>query len=216
MAQNKDWQLRGFPLMKDIIPEGVSGEYAVEHYSIPEDEARLAVTVATYNRDYLGREIFAGDFCKLTHKDEILMSDSGGERYSNTEIVHNAYGNVLIAGLGLGMVLCAILPKPAVRSVTVVEISPDVCRLVLPHLAKYLGKHFAKLSVVQDDIYNYVPNRKFNIIYFDIWGNYSGDDYEKTKILHRRYSKYLDRTNGHWMDSWMRWHMKELHFNDRY
>lgn len=211
-----DWQLRGFPLMKDIIPEGQSGEYAIEHYNIPEDKAHLAVTMATYSRDYLGRKIFAGDFCKLTHGDSIIMSDSGGERYSNTEIVRVAQGNILFAGLGIGMVLCAVLPKPEVKSVTVVELSLDVCHLVLPHLAKYLGNHITKLRVAQDDIFSYIPDRKYNVIYFDIWSDYSGDTYEETKVLHRRYSKYLDRTNGYYMNSWMRWHMKESHFNDRF
>jgi len=209
---NNDWQLRGFPLMKNIIPEGKSGEYAIEHYDIPEDKARLAITMATYNRDYLGREIFAGEFCKLKHNDSLIMSDSGGERYSNTEIVREAHGNMLIAGLGLGMILCSILPKPEVESVTVVEISYDVCHLILPHLSKYLGKHIEKLRVDEDDIYNYTPDRKYDMIYFDIWGDYSGDTYEDTKVLHRKFNKYLDRSNHPYMNSWMRWHMKDLHF----
>ena len=213
---SKDWQLRGFPLMKNIIPEGQSGEYAIEHYNIPEDKANFAVMKATYNRDYLGREIFAGDFCKLTYGNTIVMSDSGGERYSNTEIVRVAQGDVLIAGLGLGMILCAILPKPEVKSVTVIELSNDVCTLVLPHLTKYLGNDVTKLQVHAGDIFSYTPTRKYSVIYFDIWNNYSGDTYEETKVLHRRYSKHLDRTNGHYMGSWMRWHMKELHFGDRY
>lgn len=206
------WQLRGFPLMKDIIPEGKSGEYAIEYYTISEDAAHLAVTMATFSRDYLGRHIFAGDFCKLTHSGKVIMSDTGGERYSNTEIVKVAQGNVLIAGLGLGMVLCAILPKTEVKTVTAVEISYDVCTLVLPHIAKHLGDSIIKLRVIVDDIFSYTPDGKYNTIYFDIWGDYSGDTYEETKLLHRRYSKYLDRTNGYYMDSWMRWHMKDLHF----
>ena len=202
--------------MKDIIPEGVSGEYAVEHYNIPEDKARLAVTMATYSRDYLGRQIFAGNFCRLKYNGSVIMSDTGGERYSNTEIVRVAHGDVLIAGLGLGMILCNILPKPEVKSVTVVEISNDVCHLVLPHLSKHIGEPMTKLCVEKDDIFSHTPSQKYNVIYFDIWGDYSGDTYEETKILHRQYSKYLDRKNGHHMDSWMRWHMKELHFQNRY
>ena len=177
-----DWRLRGFPLMKDIIPEGQAGEYAIEHYTIPEDKANLAVMRATYSRDYLGREIFAGEFCKLTHKGNIIMSDTGGERYSNTKIIGEAQRDVLIAGLGIGMVLCAILPKPEVKSVTVVELSNDVCHLVLPHLAKYLGEHLTKLRVDSDDIFSYTPDHKYDVIYFDIWGDYSGDTYEKTCV----------------------------------
>ena len=209
---NNDWQLRGFPLMKDIIPVGKSGDYAIEHFTISESEAHSAMVRVTYNRDYLGRELFSGDFCKLTHGKTIVMTDTGGERYSNTEIVNKAHGNVLIAGLGLGMILTKILPKPEVKSVTVVEISNDICHLVLPHLAKYMGDFITKLRVDHDDIFRYTPTEKYETVYFDIWNDYSGDTYEQTKILHRRFSKYLNRNNGHYINSWMRWHMKDLHF----
>lgn len=206
----------GFPIMKDIIPEGSSGNCQIEYFSVSEKDADFQSRMSIYSRDYLGRHIDSGDFIRLMVNKDIMFSDCGGERYSNYEIVHNAHGKVLIAGLGLGMVLTTIVPKPEVERVVVVEISQDVINLVEPHIRNYLGKLSQKLEIVKSDIYEYVPTGKFNTIFFDIWGNYSGDTYEDTKKLHRRFSKYLDKTDSPFMDSWMRWHMKELHFQNNW
>jgi len=145
-----------------------------------------------------------------------MFSDCGGERQSNREITREAHGKVLIAGLGLGMILTTIVPKPEVEKVVVVELSQDVIDLVEPHIRNYLGEFSSKLEIVHSDIFDYIPTEKFNTIFFDIWGNYSGDTYEDTKKIHRKFSKHLDRTDSPYMDSWMRWYMKELHFQNRW
>ena len=203
-----------FPVMQDILPEDKTGDASLEHFTISEDEARFAVMKAMYGRDYLGRDIYAGDFVRLHVNGQLAMSDSGGERASSREVVREAHSKVLIAGLGLGMILTAIVPKPEVKKVVVVEISQDVINLVEPHIRNYLGKFSSKLEIVCSDIYNYIPIEKFNTIFFDIWGNYSGDTYEDTKKLHHQFQRHLDRTDSPYMDSWMRWHMKKLHFCD--
>jgi len=206
----------GFPIMQDILPEGKTDNASVEYFTISESEARMAVMKATYGRDYLGRDIYAGDFVRLLINNQLMFTDTGGERASNSNIVYEAHGKVLIAGLGLGMVLTAIVPKPEVEKVVAVEISPDVINLVEKHIRDYLGEFSPKLEIVCSDIYNYAPAEKFNTIFFDIWGNYSGDTYEDTKKLHRQFSRYLNRTDSPFMDSWMRWHMKELHFQNNW
>ena len=204
----------GFPNMRDILPEGVMGTAKVEYFTISEAEASFASLKAMYDRNPLDRHLYAGDFVKLHVDGEMMFSDAGGERYSNREIVWNSHGKVLIAGLGLGMILTKIASKPDVKYITVVEKSRDVIGLVESHIRKYLGNDSAKLEVVESDIFDFVPCHKYNTIFFDIWGNYSGDTYEQTKKLHRRFSKYLDRSNSPYMDSWMRWHMRRLHFGE--
>lgn len=172
-----------FPVVKDIIPEGESGEFTVQHYSI--------------------------SGCKLAHKGRTLMTDSERERESNKEVVGEARGDVLIAGLGLGMILCAILSKPEVNKVSVVEVSKDVCNLVLPHLYKHLGKLANKLSVIEEDIYQFIPKGQYDVIYLDVWGDYSFNTYKQAEFLRSRFAPYLK--DGGWMGSWMYEHMKELH-----
>lgn len=205
-----------FPNMRDIIPEGECGEYRIEHFKITPEQARFAETKAIYNRDYLGRMIRAGEFCRLSRNgsifDKVLMSDTHAERDTNREVVNAAHGDVLIAGLGLGMVICPIAQKGEVNSIVVIEISQDVINLVEPYIREYLGDNAEKIEIICADIFEYVPTQKFDVIYFDIWGSFSGDDYESTKKLHRKFSRALNRDGDHFMGSWMRWYMKELHF----
>jgi spermidine synthase len=83
-------------------------------------------------------------------KSQVMMSDLYYERATCVEVVQRAHGDVLVAGLGIGMILHPILRKEAVRSVTVIEGYPDVVDLVLPTLPTS-----EKLTVVLDDIYTW-------------------------------------------------------------
>ncbi len=205
----------GFPVMRDIIPEGQKGNSVIEYFSISESEARIAELRGIYSRDYLAREIYEGEFVRLKINGSLIMSDSGGERSSNRHIAYEAHGNVLIAGLGIGMLLTKIVPKPEVSKVVVIELEQSVIDLVETPLRAYLGEYSNKLEIIHGDIFTYKPIEKFNTIFFDIWGDYSGDTYPETKTLHRKYARFLDRNNHPYMDSWMRWHMKELYNNNR-
>ncbi len=205
-----------FPNMREIIPEGKSGELRIEHFEISPSEARFAETKATFNRNYLGRMIRPGKFCRLVNDDsyfnKVLMSDTHAERSTNRDVVRAAHGDVLIAGLGLGMIICPIAQKEEVNSITVVEISQDVINLVESHIQKYLKDDADKITVICEDIFEYKPTQKFDTIYFDIWGSFSGDEYEDTKKLIHKFSRSLIRDGDHFMDCWMRWLIKEKHF----
>ena len=111
------------------------------------------------------------------------------------------------------MILTMIVPKAEVEKVTVVEINSNVISLVEKYIRDYLGSNSKKLEIINSNIYDFVPKHKYNTVFFDIWGNYSSGTYEETKILHRKFSKYLDRTKPHWIDSWMRWYMRAKYFN---
>ena len=205
-----------FPSMREIIPEGESGEYRIEHFEITPKEAEREEMRSIYNRNYLGRMTRPGKFCRLIRGEgwsrDVLMSDTHAERNTNREVVKASHGHVLIAGLGLGMVICPIAQKEEVETVTVVEISKEVIGLIQPHLCKYLGDDAKKIKIFCEDIFKFVPTHKFDVIYFDIWCNISGDEYEDTKKLHRKFSRKLVRDGDHFMESWMRWLIKDLHF----
>jgi spermidine synthase len=79
------------------------------------------------------------------------MADSEPEMRDHYEAVARARGRVLINGLGLGMVLSAILAKPDVEHVTVVEVEPDVIALVGPHYA------CDRLQIVCTSAFDYEP-----------------------------------------------------------
>lgn len=204
-----------FPDMKTIIPEATLGDYSIQYFTISEGEASFLKMKGMFNRSYLARFLQPGDFCRLIYKDQILMSNTHAERHSNLEIVNRAHGQVLIAGLGLGLIICPIAKKDDVTHITVVEIAKEVIDLVEPHLRDYLGEDAHKLEIINADIFEFEPSHKYDVIYFDIWGCYSGDEYPQTKKLHIKFSYHINRKNDPFMDSWMRWDMKDRYFECR-
>ena len=99
------------PPMYTVVPEGQSGNYKIEHFDISESEAKLARMRAVISSDSMGTHIKSGRFAKLTINSSIIMSDAGGDRWASREAIYSSTGNVLIAGLGIGMILTVIVPK---------------------------------------------------------------------------------------------------------
>ena len=133
---------------------------------------------------------------------QVVMSDFHYERATCVEVVERAHGDVLVAGLGLGMILHPILGKESVRSVTVIEKYQDVVDLVLPTLPAS-----EKLTVLLDDIYTWKPPQahSYDVIWFDIWPDIEVNRLSEMARLHRRFWRYLNRTNPEcWMESWHR------------
>lgn len=200
-----------FPQMVDVIPEGVSGIMQVDHITVTEEDAlKDNLSLAMGNPHFDDEEMFPGRYARLICPvgNRMLMSDAVSERKTNYEVVEQAHGNMLIAGLGLGMVLCAIYPKPEVERITIVEHSPDVIKLVMPHLLKYLkDKHpelhgQSRFRIARGDIHKWKPPRgmKYDTIYFDIWDRPSADAFLEMVQLSGRYQKWL--AEGGWMRSW--------------
>ena len=79
-------------------------------------------------------------------------------------------GEILITGLGLGLVAEAILrpPESPVTRLTIVEFSADVIRLVAPFLeARYPGR----IEIIHGDAFTWTPpaGRTFSVGWHDIW-----------------------------------------------
>ena len=78
----------------------------------------------------------AGEAYTLLHVNgKLVMSDTTDEWIDHIDFIHEARGRVLIHGLGLGCALQAILLKPEVEHVDVVEISQDVLDVISPYHA---------------------------------------------------------------------------------
>jgi 16S rRNA A1518/A1519 N6-dimethyltransferase RsmA/KsgA/DIM1 with predicted DNA glycosylase/AP lyase activity len=101
--------------------------------------------------------------------------------------VHKAKGDVLIAGLGLGMIILAIQGKREVKSITVVEKDPQLGEIVLAQLQQRLLK---KVTIVFQDIFKYKTEDKFDTIYFDIWNKLGHEsDYQQMVQLKRMFKR---------------------------
>ena len=151
----------------------------------------VTVDIMDYTKKPLGfRERMSGltqdRYARLLINGEVMMSETPMEKRTNSDFVFHAHGDVLIGGLGLGMIVLAIQEKPAVSSITVVENSMDVIAAIRPQLP--LNK---KVEVVKGDVFTYKPARKFDCIYMDIWFYPDDEAYEEMKTLKRRYGHYL-------------------------
>lgn len=187
-----------FEPMSHLIPPGAQGSVRVEHFEVSEAEASFSRMreAATGGRE---RSVRPGTYTRLVVDGQLMMTDTQMEQETNAGLLRAARGNVLIAGLGIGMVLVPLLKKAEVNTVLVVEKSQDVIDLVAPHLVK---EHEDRLFVFQGDILTWKPDPSwtFDVIYFDIWPSITADNLDDMKALERRYRKVLKP--GGWMASW--------------
>ena len=184
-----------FPSMVEIVPESQYGIAKIEHFEVNRSASRLS---SMRPDDYVPE----GRYAKLKVNGRLTMSDTMMEHRTNREVVWKAKGNVLIAGLGIGMILHPILAKSEVTSVTVIEKYPDVIALVAPTIKS------DKLTIIAADIYEWKPAKgvKFDAIYFDIWAEQSTDCLEDMRRLHLRFRAHKNKDG--WMDSWRREYLR--------
>lgn len=190
-----------FPPMTKVVPPGQLGSLYVDHFEVDDVASRWTAMQG-------GREFVPpGRYARLVKGHHTLMSDTPYERRTNARFVRHATGTVLIAGYGLGMVLTAILPKPDVQRVVVVELDPDVITLVAPHIQKWTKRHYRKLVVLLGDIHQSRPAVEefapFDAMWFDIWAGCSTDELLTMTALTRKY-RHLRRSRDSFMDCWDR------------
>lgn len=178
--------------MSDILQERKVGDYALEKFEIGENNLYAML-----------HGIPCGKYIRLRHGIEVVMSDTDMEKRTNAGFVANAHGNVLIGGLGIGMILLAIQDKTDIEKITVVEKSAEVIELVKDQLPLN-----SKVEIVHADVWEYVPSCKFNTIYLDIWNYINTDVYrDSMKPLISRYRKFLvtkEVDNKRFIDCWCR------------
>ena len=180
---------------KVSVPEGVSGKWRVERFTVTEEAAALERIRSIFNG---GRGVPAGTYTRLTRGGEVVMSDTPDEISDHLHAIHRAHGHVLINGLGLGMVLQAVLRKPEVERATVVDNSADVIALVGPHYQAMFGD---RLTIIEADALEYKPPKgsRFGVVWHDIWDGICSDNLPDMKALHRRYGRLTE-----WQGSWGR------------
>ena len=126
----------------------------------------------------------AGEYKKLTNKNSIVMSNTPMEQITHIKAINNARGNILVAGLGLGMYLYNIKDKKNIESITVVEYSDEVIQMV----GKYF-KEYDKIKIIKDNIFDYIPNIKYDFAFFDIWSDISEENRKDFQILKEKFSE---------------------------
>lgn len=154
------------------IPERTMGDYEVRTRKQP---AGWVATTAPARAVVLGgqrgeRVLFP---CRtlwheLHYSGGCWMTDVPAEQAQMRSICAQATGNVLVAGLGLGLAVKILLSNPAVKTVTTVEVSMDVIHLVWPHT---LGRHKSKSMIVHGDAFEFFDQTscRYDSVVLDIW-----------------------------------------------
>lgn len=185
------------PLFNEREQKGVA---TISRIEISEDTARWE-NLRLARDGGLTFRLKAGHYTRLHIKNELMMSDTPMERLSNRRFVERANGRVLIAGLGIGMIIQAILNKEDVTEVLVIEKYQDVIDLVAPKF------NDTRLKIVCADIDEFrLPKEdKYDTIYFDIWADISTENLDHIKKLHNKFKNSINKVNPKfYMNSWMK------------
>jgi hypothetical protein len=106
--------------------------------------------------------------CILKNNDKvILMTDTNFERLTNKYFLENASGDVLIFGLGMGMIIYPLLNSTNINTITIVENNQDIIDFVYPKIQERDTN--SKVTVVNGDsnTWHLTDNSKYDFIYFD-------------------------------------------------
>lgn len=180
------------------VPDGSSGPWAIETFTISQREADIA-NIQTRHPHMAVRP---GTYKRLRCDQNIVMSNTHMEVSTNRHFIEKAKGRIHINGLGLGMVLHAILSKTgpdAVTSVSIYESSEDVIRLVAPTF-----QNDPRVTITHANCLTAkVPPGHFDYVWHDIWTYMSADNLREMTILKRKYARKTT-WQACWMEAWCR------------
>jgi len=179
------------------LPEGQRGKWTVKRFTVSKEEAKFtALRAAMKGRGYVP----AGTYTQLHCQGRgIVMSDTPDEQRDHYIAVRYARGHVLINGLGIGMVLAAVLKKSEVTKVTVVELDPDVVALVGPSYTD------SRVQIVTASAYDYQPPKgeRYGAVWHDIWDDICAGNLPEMTKLKRKYGRRTD-----WQGCWCEFECK--------
>jgi hypothetical protein len=162
--------------MVEILKPTEIGVARLDHFTIEKDDIASLL-----------RGIPSGTYARLRLNGRTIMSDTPMEYRENDEFIRSCFGDVLIGGLGIGMVLMEIQDKECVNTITVIENSQDVIDIVAPQLPLN-----DKVTIICDDVFTYEPTETYDTIYLDIWDHINSVIYEREMMpLNEKYRDYL-------------------------
>lgn len=152
------------------------------------------------NEKYLSSLTIGKEYVFLFDKSigKTMMSNHEFETLTNQKFLDNAKGDILIFGLGIGLIVFPLLNENDVNSITIVEIDSGLIDEVFPIIIKNDPK--SKVNVYLSNAFEFETDMMFDTIYFDIWSDINQQSFSEMKFLSERFIKNLKP--GGWMDSW--------------
>ena len=164
--------------MSELLEERELNGWKLQKFKIESDNIRARFDGIT-----------PGKYIELLHNGECVMSDTNMEKRTNSDFCINAHGDIIIGGLGIGMIIMAIQDKPEVNTITVIEKNQEVIDIV----ASQLNLN-DKVNIICADVFEWKPERgvKYDMAYMDIWNWINEDVYKKEmQPLKRKYARFL-------------------------
>lgn len=193
------------------IPEGREGTYEIKHFT------RLAGKV---ERSNMRTAIMGGQndpplsfdrptqWHRLTYEGGTWMTDLPIEQAQHDiELEPITSGRVLVGGLGVGYAANVLAAREDIDEVVVVEISPEVCKLVGPYLKDPDGK----ITLVNMDLFKFLEEQivegeleTFDFAFYDIWQSDGEGTFHNTVVPLRKLSRDLVSEVVCWNENVMR------------
>jgi len=151
----------------ESIPAGWSGRWRVEKMAVekPFLSTHEGKPVTVQPGLYTFLRVLTDATLYHNPPGEVVMEDSLHELRTHLGFALRARGDVLVTGLGLGCVVRGLLANPGVKSVTCIERSEDVIRLVAPHMPA------ERLEIIHADALVWTERtvRIFDCAWHDLW-----------------------------------------------
>lgn len=136
------------------------------------------------------------------HLKKPMMSNHETELVTNQKFIDNAKGDVLIFGLGLGLIVFPLLEDNDIKSIDIVEIDKSLISIIEPIIKK--KDIHNKVRIIHGDVETYhlfeSNQRMYDTIYFDTWFDPIKAVEEQIRLYYFYYSTWL-KNNGY-MDAW--------------
>ena len=189
------------------VPDGISGDWKVESFTVSKEDSKLAGLRNIFSASRRGA-LAAGDYKKLSRNGTMIMSNTPDEISDFSCFAYMATSHILINGLGIGVLVKALLEKKEVLSITIIEKSDDVIKLSGPTYLKD-----KRVTIINADAFNYSPplGVRYNYVWHDIWDDITSDNLPEMHKLHRKYGKRCDH-----QESWCRYRCEQQKKQDRY
>jgi hypothetical protein len=150
--------------MSTILKTGKRGSFEIKRGVVPEG---TPLWTYDHKQGTVSQAFCAFDYplMILLESGDIWMSDSQPEVEEIMGAVAVAKGDVLIAGLGIGLLPTFLKDKEDVVRIDIVEMHQQVIDLVFDQIAS------PKMKIINDDIFHYLDttSNKYDLIYIDIW-----------------------------------------------